>query len=120
MEGLTGPELAMFDQTTGPLYAGKVGEQQDRHRVEQEAYRAKSEETRTDGERRISEETEKTRADQEAMQGEARGDVDAERERCSKRTKRFRTTTQHSPKQNEKKSTSRSPIKRQVPKKKQT
>ncbi len=78
-EGLFGQELAMFDQTTGPWYAGKVGEQQDKQRKEQEAYLAKSEEARADGQRRIAEETEKTRADQQAMQEQAQGDVDAER-----------------------------------------
>ena len=120
VEGLSGQELAMFDQTTGPWYTGKVGEQQEKQRMEQEAYRAKSEEARADGQRQIAEETEKTSADQQAMQGQARGDVDAERERWRQENQKIQDdyATQSEP--NGKKSTSRSPRKRLMPKKKQT
>lgn len=92
VEGLTAGEKGMFDQSTGPWYAGKVGEEQEKHRVGKEEYDAQSDEAREEGNRRMVEETEKTRVEQEAMQGAARSDVDAERGRWREENQKIQDT----------------------------
>jgi hypothetical protein len=70
---------AAFDQEAGPWLRGKVGEQADAHRADQETYRQKSQETRLEGERRIKAETERSRGEQVGIQNQARGEVASQR-----------------------------------------
>ncbi len=86
---LAGQDRAMFDQTASSWYASKVNEERDKYRLEQETYRAKSEEARAEGQRRIAEETARTRAEQETMQEQARSDVEEERQRWREQNRKI-------------------------------
>jgi hypothetical protein len=70
-----------FDQQETPKLSIQVNEQAAQYRQQQAKYQQESQETRKQGQQRITQENEQTRIEQLSIQQQAKGDVDAERQR---------------------------------------